>query len=97
MEERSFVKFVSVRNEQVIYKVAVFTLPSYRELILNRGINYVLDLFMEVCRDKNCRFLGLNFEGGYVFALLGFEHEYILKKRKTICLSACGRNSLAGK
>lgn len=89
MDERSFVKFASVRSGQVIYKVAVFTLPSYRELVLDRGINYVLDLFMEVCRDKNCRFLGLNFEGGYVFALLGFDHEYILKKRKTFGLSAC--------
>lgn len=97
MSERAFVKFVSVRNKQVIYKVAVFTLPSYRELVTNRGINYVLELFMEACRDKGCKFLGLNFEGGYVFALLGFDHEYIHKKRKTSGLSACGRNNFPGK
>jgi hypothetical protein len=97
MEERSFVKFVSVRKDQVMFKVAVFTIPSYRELVENRGINYVLDLFMEVCRDKHCRFMGFNFEEGYVFALLGFDHEHILKKGKNFRLQACGRDGIAGK
>ena len=97
MQEWSFVRFVSGREKQVICKVAVFTLASYKELVSGRGINYVLDLFMEVCRDKNCKFLGFNFEGGYVFALLGFDHEYIRKKTDAFEFQAGRRDGIAGK
>jgi len=65
-----------------VCKVPVFTVPSYKDLIKERGINYVLDLFIEVCSIKKCRFIGLNFDHGYVFALLGFEYGSILKKKK---------------
>ncbi len=83
MLEKDFIKFIAIdKQKQFIYKVAVFTVSSYKELVASKGINYVIDLFMEVCREKNCKFLGFNFDGGYVFALIGFSFEYVFKKKQ---------------
>lgn len=83
MKEKSFIEFALLdKQKQFIYKIPVFTISSYKELIAQKGLNYVIDLFMEVCRDKNCKFLGFNFENKYVFALIGFSVEYIKAKQQ---------------
>jgi|GEM_PF-3469633 len=75
MSNLNIVQFFSSDNRLKIYKVPVFTVRSYRELKENRGATYVLDLFMEVCRENRCHFLGLSSEVGYVNALLGFDRD----------------------
>ena len=58
-----------------VYKILVFTELSYKRLIEERGHNYVLDLFMEICRERGVKFNGLRVENGYVYAVLGFYFD----------------------
>ena len=56
-----------------MYKVLVFTCRTYEELIKERGGNYVLDLFTEVCRDNNSEFIGLEEKDGYLYCILSLN------------------------
>ncbi|MCX5749601.1 MAG: hypothetical protein NTZ10_05105 [Candidatus Saganbacteria bacterium] len=75
MSNPSIIQFFSSDKKLKIYKIPVFTIKSYKELKDKRGTTYVLDLFIEVCRENQCHFLGLSSEHGYIHALLGFNHK----------------------
>jgi hypothetical protein len=70
----SRVNFMNSLKGLSVYKILVFTKRSYDKLVNDRGSNYVLDLFMEVCKEKSCHFMGLRSEGEYIYALLGFGY-----------------------
>ena len=86
------VNFTNSLKGLSVYKILVFTKRSYDKLVSDRGSNYILDLFMEVCKEKSCHFMGLRSEGEYVYALLGFgyyENRKSAGKKPERRVSAC--------
>ncbi len=75
MTTSDLVSFYTPYKDELVCKMLVFTYRTYSKLIRERGATYVFELFMEVCRENDCRFLGLRSENGYVFALLSMKQH----------------------
>ena len=75
-----------------VYKVLVFTKFSFEKIIGEKGETYLLDMFLDVCKEKGCHFMGLRVEGGYVYALIGFGYDKSRKPATGVqqrCCSTC--------